>query len=548
VQQALGECVHAVARFLSMKAAFYRSGTDLEEAYTRLIAQQVLVNEKQEAVRELLFKSRLLVKESTTTSRRLLLTFIDLMDLYEQVTFIHYDYAALRERFAQSGILDEIAAHISRLTDELDKLGYAIQANVQPQPLPKLLQQLEGLKDSIDRLEAAQPHQSVLVFKKVLVNLRSISQRITAMHQYFYSRQLPQALQGAAIDYSRFVQHQSFDPKLLVINLSPASSIFKHAFRVAIACLLGYVLTKLLPYGEHSYWVLLTIIVILKPAFSLSKQRNYHRLLGTLIGGAIGFCLLLLIGDPVVLFVLLVLLMVGSFSFIRTNYIISVILMTPFVLIIFSFLGANNLVLVQERVLDTLMGSAIALGVSYLIFPSWESQQLQRHMQEVLQANSHYLHKLADRLRGLPVGEDEYKLARKEVYVSSANLAASFQRMLSEPRRKQRNSKEVHKFVVLNHMLSANIATLAAARSPLPQLGIGPEGWRLIKRSMAVLKDARKKLGYVLEADEESKVPAEEFPLQEEAYQPDHQQLQEQLEFLHKLSTDIRKTTETVLA
>ena len=34
--------------------------------------------------------------------------------------------------------------------------------------------------------------------------------------------------------------------------------------------------------------------------------------------------------------------------------------------------------------------------------------------------------------------------------------------MLSEPKNKQINIKEIHQFVVLNHILSANIATIGA--------------------------------------------------------------------------------------
>jgi hypothetical protein len=39
-----------------------------------------------------------------------------------------------------------------------------------------------------------------------------------------------------------------------------------------------------LPYASHSYWILLTIVVILKPNFSMTKQRYNDRLIGTLIG------------------------------------------------------------------------------------------------------------------------------------------------------------------------------------------------------------------------------------------------------------------------
>ena len=54
-----------------------------------------------------------------------------------------------------------------------------------------------------------------------------------------------------------------------------------------------------------------------------------------------------------------------------------------------------------------------------------------------------------------------YKIIRKEVFVRSANLASGFQRMFSEPKHKQLSINEVHKFSVLNHLMSSYVATLA---------------------------------------------------------------------------------------
>ena len=84
--------------------------TNLDDEYRKLVAQQVVVNEKQDAVRELLFKNRELVKEPTRTGRLLVLTFADLVDLYEQIMATWYDYPSLRERFSSTGILDEVSS------------------------------------------------------------------------------------------------------------------------------------------------------------------------------------------------------------------------------------------------------------------------------------------------------------------------------------------------------------------------------------------------------------------------------------------------------
>lgn len=558
VQQALGECIREVARFLALKGQFYRAETDLDETFQKLVAQQILVNEKQEAVREVLFKNRLLVKESTNTSRRQLLIFVELVDLFERSMLIHYDYAILRQKFGKSGVLEAIAETIESLAAALDSVGLAMQLNTPHRAVQALNAQLEGLKEAIDRLSEGQTEDSTLPLKKVLINLRDIAQRLTSIQLYpGRKRVAPAEISG--LDYSRFVSHKTLDFKTFADNLSLRSAIYRHALRVAIGCVLGYAITTLYASGEHGYWVLLTIIVILKPAFSLTKQRNYQRLIGTLAGGFLGFALLYFIQDQGVLFALLVFLMVGAFSFLRVNYVVFVLLLTPLVLILFSFLGEDNMGLLQERIIDTLIGSAIAFAASYLLFPSWESEQLQRHMQAVVLANTIFLQKLTDRLQGRAVPTAEYKLARKDVYVSAANVSAAFQRMLSEPRSKQNNSKELHKFVVLNHILSANIATVAAALNQRQQaLGASAERVRVIRRALNILDQTLKKMGAV------QQYAPQEFPqeLEQEEHlsdtgmigrareerRLDDPLLDEQLQLIERISSDIRKTTVTLLS
>ncbi|MBC8084708.1 MAG: FUSC family protein [Hymenobacter sp.] len=430
-QQALGECSRAVAGFLRLKAEFYRTGTNLENDYRRLVSQQVTVSEKQDAVRELLFRTRQNMTESTGIGRRLVLSFVDLMDLYEHITITYYDYAAIHARFEASGVLDAVADLVEQLATELESIGFAIQANHGYAARLPFAASLEQLKARIDALDDPARPGHTLVLKKILVNLRNLSQRLQDILAYFDARAAPAHRE---LELGRFVAHQSFALEELRGHLTLNSGIFRHAVRMTVACLVGFVVAQVLLPSHHSYWILMTITYMLKPAFSLTKQRNIHRVLGTLAGGVLGGVVLWLVQDQLVLVGLLFGCMVMSFSFTRSNYIVAVTFMTPFVLILFHFLGLSYLQVVEERVFDTVLGCLIAAATSYLLFPRWESDQLQDYMRAVLRANLRYLQTLAETLAGSLVAEHDYKLARKEVYVSSANLAAAFQGMMSEPR------------------------------------------------------------------------------------------------------------------
>ncbi len=546
-QQTLGENITDIAKFLRIKADFYLPDTDIEENYRKLVSQQIKVSQHQDAVREILFKSRVIVKESTAASRVLVLTFIDLVDMYEQIMATHYDYRYIREKFGATGVLNEIALFLQDMANEVDNMAYMVLSNTRMQHGPGFDTALEQLKLRIDAIRKNDETVSNLALKKVLINLRDLNERVKSIYKYYNSHPTAEsALSDPASDeYGKFVTHQDYSPRVFFDNLSFDSAAFKHALRVSLVCLVGFILGKTIALGHHSYWILLTIIVILKPGFSLSKQRNYQRLIGTLAGGVIGILILKFIPDKTAQFVLLIILMLGTYSFTRLNYVVSVIFTTPYVLILFKFLGVG--VLVEERIVDTIIGSTIAFIASYVLFPTWEFEQIQESLRDVIHANANYLVKIAESLSGREFGAIEYKLARKEVFVKSANLSAAFERMTSEPKSKQKKIKEIHKFVVLNHILSSYIATIVSGISAKGMHKSASENLKLIKRSIAVLNDASKKLNGKARDFSNGKTLAENLPDKQPALSADDTLLREQLGFINKISNDIGRVTENIL-
>ncbi len=535
-QQALGECIREVAVFVKIKADFYDLATDHDENYKKLVEQQVIVHQHQDNVRELLFKSRLMAKESTSSGRLLILVFVDIIDLFEQTMATHYDYQAIRNTYGKTYALKGFREAIVKFSEELENLSYFIVSNDKPLRLHHYKDELDRLKLSIDKVEEL--NISNLVLKKILINVRNMASRIRKIYSYYENPQLSGLSIKSTEDLKKFVSHQDFDIKILKENLTFKSSMFRHSVRVALMCLIGYLVSKLFPFGHHSYWILLTILVILKPAFSLTKQRNVQRLIGTLCGGVAGALILIFVTDQFTLFSLLLIFMVGTFSFQRLNYIVSVLFMTPYTLILFSFLGENNITVAQERIVDTFIGSFIALAASFIILPNWEYHHLRNFMREALVANYHYLLKVADELAERPFDITSYKLVRKDVYVSSANLGSAFQRMQSEPKSKQQNIKDIHKFVVLNHILSSYIATLITNLQNPDKPDTNEGHVKLIRKSLYTLTEVIKKMGTTDFKEAEIRFP--EVP-QDSNVTKDQYLLYEQLEYINKLILDIQK-------
>jgi uncharacterized membrane protein YccC len=280
----------------------------------------------------------------------------------------------------------------------------------------------------------------------------------------------------------------------------------------------------------------------MKPGYSLTKERNVQRIIGTLAGGMIGVLILVFINNTYVLFAFLVLFMLITYSFLRVNYLVMVLCVTPLVLILFHFLGMGYITIIKERMVDTLIGCGIAFIASYLFLPKWESEQLPDILKQLLQANLEYLHKVVLHLSGQSVSSIDHKLARKEVYVQSANVSAAFQRMLTEPKDKQKNSKSVHQFVVLNTILFSNIATIVSnAISKEPRIYPEP-----------VLKAARKSIHHLHESLQllQPGFTTDILPVHtKELHVPtteDHL-MQEQLQFIERVSADIGKTVKDIV-
>ncbi len=537
-QRALGDCIRETAAFLTIKSDLFLPSTNLDEAYDKLVHQQVAVSQKQDETRELLFKNRALLKESTHSGRKLVVTFVEVVDLYEQITANWYDYNLLRIKFLDTGILEKIAVCAKSISNELDNIGYAIQSNSDYTKQRNLFEELQNLKTNIDAIGNAGINNFLL--KKVLINLRKLVRQTDEMLIYFSTERASKKQLRSAGEYSRFVSHQPISARIFRDNLTMKSSVFRHALRMTIACMLGFTISKLLSYGHHSYWILMTIIIILKPGFSLTRQRNYERFTGTLAGGIIGLLVIAFVRDPVALFIIMFIFMIATYTFVRLRYLVMVICMTPYILIFFNFLGLGIFDLASERLLDTAIASVIAFLSSYYLFPYWESKQLPAHMAANLKANLEYLQKLGNIICGNSSASLEYKLVRKEVIVSTANLAAAFHRMLSEPKNKQLHSSKIYEFVVLNHVLSSNIAAVADYVSANEK--INAEGlYQPVRRSMDILKKS------LHELDKSAEISSfEKLSISTNDNKIIDRSLTEQVNFINKVAVDIGKITSQI--
>ena len=549
VQQTLSESIHELSEFLRSKAKFYHQNTDYEKNYAELLQLQVLVHEKQDAVRELLFKTREIVRESTPEGRFLMLVFTDTVDLYEQVMSTYYNYEQLHIQFDAAGILSSYEEVINRIALELDEIAFALKTGGTPLPPVLLIDQVQRLKEKITVLESGNTEGKyntlgIIALKNIEVNIENILARVKTINGYFNKEEKKNLKKrDVNLDIERFVHRQSIDIKLFFDNITFSSTTFRHSIRVATIMLIGFIIAKNLD-SSHSYWILLTILVISKPGFSLTKQRNYQRLVGTVAGAFAGMAILIYIHDKHTLFFILLFCMLGAYSFQRKNYVISVLFMTPYILVLYDFLGIGSLSIARERIYDTLIGSGIAVLGSYTIFPNWEHQNVKEAMLNTLLANVTYYEEVVLLYFGTEQNLSDYKVARKEVYVTSANLASIFQRMFSEPKSKQKMMSEMHQFTALNHLLSSYIATLSLySKDHAYRLSNPDELKPVINNTTYLLKLSSEYL--VKNNGEESNVPLIKS-INDKKLNQDEIVVVEQFDLIQKVAYDIFKLSEKI--
>ena len=232
----------------------------------------------------------------------------------------------------------------------------------------------------------------------------------------------------------------------------------RHAIRAALAIAVGYAIASALPWGTHAYWILLTIVVVLRGSLAQTVERRNSRVAGTVLGCLLAGALLAAHAPALLLLGCVTLAQGVAHAFAVRRYLVTAVAATVLGLVQAHLLNAGNspAFALIERIGDTLIGVAIAWAFSYVL-PTWERTRIPSLVARTLAAQARHA-RLALGLGQLRAGDNEpelkWRLARREAYDSLSALVQATQQSLSEPR---------------------------AVRPPLPALG------RLLARSYQLL-------------------------------------------------------------
>lgn len=459
-EELLSETYELTAEFIKTRGKLIGPHQDREKLRTKLLKLQSELTENHETLREILILSRKTSGLSNYQDTRLLI-FVQLVEMMETAIANPMNYERMDALFSKHPRFIKIFQDL--IFEMSAQLLLISEAGSAKRKLPKndiLNKCIEDARDEIESQKEVMGSKGYLILQNLLgyqeKQLKKIK-RIKVLLGDTGASEIDLIDRKAA---RRFVKPQDFDPILLLQNFSFKSNIFRHSLRLALTVMIGYSLGALLPF-QNPYWILLTIIVIMRPNYGLTKNRAKDRIIGTLVGGLIAYGLVFLIRDQYLYAALGVGSLVIALALVQKNARTAAIFITLSVVFIYALLSPDVLTVIKFRIIDTLVGASLSYMAMLWLWPAWESVGIKESIAKSIEANQKFLQEIVDYYSKKGTVPTSYNLARKEAFLETSNLNAAFQRMTQEPKSKQYEMERNYELVVLNHTFLASLASLS---------------------------------------------------------------------------------------
>ena len=462
-EEILYETIGRTGKLLEKRGKLIAPNSNRKKLQKDLFVLQSELTEQHDTLREILILSRQNSGRSAYTGKRVLVL-AQLIDMLETAGANPVNYVKMDDQFKMHPEFTQLFQNL--ILKMATQLRLISEIGNKPKQLPKhdslttCFEELRKKIFSINTVNDANAYEAYIMFQNLLDyqekqfdKLKRIkwllSDHVVASEE-FIDKEILQ----------RFLISQDYSLRILQRNLSFRSTIFRHSLRLAVTLMIGFVLGNVFSF-QNPYWILLTIILIMRPNYGLTKARSKDRTIGTIIGGVIAMVIVFLIQDMYVYGILALISFVIALSMLQKNYKASAIYVTLSIVFIYGILQPDVMTVIQYRILDTLVGA----GLSYLgflfLWPSWSFQEIRKVVTKSVEANRVYLSQIADFYIRKGKVPTSYRLARKNAFLETSNLSSAFQRMTQEPHSKQRNLKKIYELVELNHNFLSSLASLS---------------------------------------------------------------------------------------
>ncbi len=463
--QLLSDTLLHIGEYLKLRAQLLTKKTKRDVLMQQTSVLQTQINEKHEILREVLLTERKRSGRSHYDEKQWLI-FISSVNIFELIEAKHLDYTEIDRLFGErkeflkaSKKLNKVMGnHLITLSELL------IQKNKIPNKdslLNALSDANEAISKYIEAVQLPKAREGALVLRNLYDYQEQLLLEIRAIRRVMANVEEASRVSLKRQDASQFLTLQEYRLNVIVQNFSLNSTLFRHALRFTVAILFAFVLGSLLDI-RNTYWILLTIIVIMRPNYGLTKERSKDRIIGTLIGATVAIGIVLLTQNVIVYSVLAIVSLTLAFALIQQNYKSAAALITVNIIFVYSLINPDAFQVIQYRVLDTIIGASIAVIANYILWPSWEADNLKQVLQNVFYKNKEYLLATQALYHDKSKNQITYKVARKEAFLAISNLNAAFQRMTQDPKSKQKEFQLIYDMVTLNQTMISAIASIGS--------------------------------------------------------------------------------------
>lgn len=473
VQDKLAQCYSSLGDFLFAKSNLF--DVDMTpKSYQDSMIELSLENGKLVGIfneMKTALLTRLKGDRGQKDTRRSLQYYFVAQDIHERADSAHIDYQKLAKIFQHSDILFRFQRILSIQAKACKDLSNSILHRETYQHNPRFKHTFANLKLSLEKLRSEQHYDPIWInaLFALYQNLKAIDAQLRNVETERHIK----------FDKSKQIENQLKDDDLkgwqdmcirVKQHLTPESVLFRHAIRVSVVLLIGYIFVQVTQI-EYGYWILLTALFVSQPNFNATKRRLRLRIVGTLMGIVLGYAILYFVPSIEGQLLLLILSGVLFFDLRSKQYAQATAFITILALINFN-LDGMGFDAALPRMLNTLIGCALAwFGVSF-IFPDWKFRRLSRSIERALTAQCNYLAEVTEQYKHGRNNGLKYRVVRRAAHNNDADLASLISTLATEPDFDPTQKTLAFEFLCLNHTLTSYIAALGAHRKKIDDLEV----------------------------------------------------------------------------
>ncbi|MNV05418.1 Inner membrane protein YccS [compost metagenome] len=238
------------------------------------------------------------------------------------------------------------------------------------------------------------------------------------------------------------------------------SQQFKYSLRVGLGLALSVFIFKFFKI-DHGHWIALTLLIVIQPYYGATRKKGFERIIGTVAGIVVGGAIMLLPIKHETFVVILIFISFFVAYYLRNNYKVGVFFVTIMMVVMMQLSQQGSWDLIWWRVLSTLIGSALAILISFAFWPIWEKQRFPSLLNHSFNQNLFFLNQVVlSYEKKLPAGVTWHR-SRRHSEAANNNLFACVQRMYEEPQAHQREIDTHFAKVGSNVRISREITSLA---------------------------------------------------------------------------------------